>query len=232
MGLEAHGSDINPVAVLITKALIEIPPKFANFTPVNPDSRKNSLKTKIWYGVQGLAEDVRYYGQWMREQAFKQIGHLYPKVNLSQESGDAKATVIAWLWARTVKCPNPACGCQMPLVRSFELSSKKGKEGWIEPTINHSQQPPVVSFQVKSGKGKAPEPPKTGRGAKFDCLACKQPVDDKHIKAEGVAGRMNTQLLAIVAEGKNSRAYLQPIQKHEDIAHSAQPSWISHCSDS
>ncbi|WP_392533736.1 DUF1156 domain-containing protein [Nostoc sp. C117] len=225
LGLEAHGSDINPVAVLITKALIEIPPKFANFPPVNPDSRKNSLKTKTWYGAQGLAEDVRYYGQWMREQAFKQIGHLYPKVNLSQESGDAKATVIAWLWARTVKCPNPACGCQMPLVRSFELSTKKEKEAWVEPTINRNQQPPVVSFQVKSGKGKAPEPPKTGRGAKFDCLACKQPVDDKHIKAEGVAGRMNAQLLAIVAEGKNGRVYLQPIQKHEDIAHSAQPSW-------
>ncbi|MEH2258877.1 DUF1156 domain-containing protein [Nostoc sp.] len=225
LGLEAHGSDINPVAVLITKALIEIPPKFANLPPVNPDSRKNSLKTKTWYGAQGLAEDVRYYGQWMREQAFKQIGHLYPKVNLSQEYGDTEATVIAWLWARTVKCPNPACGCQMPLVRSFELSTKKGKEAWIEPTINYSQQPPLVSFQVKSGKGKAPEPPKTGRGAKFDCLACKQPVDDKHIKAEGVAGRMNAQLLAIVAEGKNSRDYLQPIQKHEEIAHSAQPSW-------
>lgn len=225
LGLEAHGSDINPVAVLITKALIEIPPKFANQPPVNPDSRKNSLTTKKWYGAQGLAEDVRYYGQWMREQAFKRIGHLYPKVNLSQEYGDTEATVIAWLWARTVKCPNPACGCQMPLVRSFELSSKKGKEAWVEPIINHSQQPPVISFQVKSGKGKAPEPPKTGRGAKFDCLACKQPVDDKHIKAEGVAGRMNAQLLAIVAEGKNGRVYLQPIQKHEDIAHTAQPSW-------
>ncbi|MGL5923814.1 DUF1156 domain-containing protein [Chroococcidiopsis sp.] len=233
LGLEAHGSDLNPVAVLITKALIEIPPKFADRPPVNPDSQSKIIpnqksKTKnlkSHFGAQGLAEDVRYYGQWMRDKAFKQIGHLYPKVDLPQEYGGGEATVIAWLWTRTVKCPNPGCGAQMPLVRSFVLSTKKGKEAWVEPIINRKQQPPVVNFEVKTGKGKPPEPPKIGRGAKFCCLACSQPADDKHIKAEGIAGRMGAQLMAIVAEGKRGRVYLEPTQQQEEIARSAKPTW-------
>jgi len=138
----------------------------------------------------------------MRDQAFQRIGHLYPQVKLPPEYGGGEATVIAWLWARTVKCPNPACGCMMPLVRSFQLSSKKGKEAWFEPVIDHTQSPPVITFEVKTGKGKVPESPKTGRGATFQCLACDQPSGDKHIKAEGIAGRMDAQLMAIVAEGK------------------------------
>src|SRR5579859_6408265 len=132
LGLEAHASDLNPVAVLINKALIEIPPKFAGRPPVNPESRQRYLQ-KEWKGAEGLAEDVRYYGQWMRDEAFKRIGHLYPKVRLPKEQGGGEATVIAWLWARTVICPNPACGARMPLVRSFALSTKKGKEAWVEP---------------------------------------------------------------------------------------------------
>ncbi|MEH2082206.1 MAG: DUF1156 domain-containing protein [Nostoc sp.] len=223
LGLEAHGSDINPVAVLITKALIEIPPKFANLPPVNPDSRKNSLKTKTWYGAQGLAEDVRYYGQWMREQAFKQIGHLYPKVNLSQEYGDTEATVIAWLWARTVKCPNPACGCQMPLVRSFELSTKKGKEAWVEPIINRSQQPPVVSFQVKSGKGKPLNETVSRKGA--ICISCSTPMPLDYVRAEGKAGAIGAKLMAIVAQGQGGRAYLPPNEEHKKIVASIKPEW-------
>jgi adenine-specific DNA methylase/very-short-patch-repair endonuclease len=412
LGLEAHGSDLNPVAVLITKALIEIPPKFRDKPPVNPDSGK---QIRTWQGAQGLAEDVRYYGQWMRDEAFKKIGHLYPKValtpdplpevaltpwpplpevaltpwpplpegegeledemesdrkkweitdslhkrmieiarqlrreqtkseailwgalrnrqlegrkfrrqypigkfvvdfycdseglvvevdgaihqqqeeldrqrqelleslglrfvrlkaeqvetnlanaletirhqllppsNLGREArGEGKeATVIAWLWARTVKCPNPACGCQMPLVRSFQLSTKKGKEAWVEPVVerphpsmgekeqenkrNHSPRPlgegpgVRVKFEVKTGKGGVPESPKTGRGATFQCLACGQPSGDKHIKAEGMAGRMDAQLMAIVAEGKSGRVYLSPNAEHEAIAKSAKPTW-------
>lgn len=224
LGLEAHASDINPVAVLITKALIEIPPKFKDQAPVNPEAQKK-LKTAQWFGAQGLAEDVRYYGKWIRDRAEERIGHLYPKVKLPKEYGEGEATVIAWLWARTVKCPNPACGCQMPLVKSFELSTKKGKAAWVEPAIDRTQKPPVVNFKVKTGEGKAPEPPKLGRGAKFRCLACEQPVEDKHIKAEGIAGRMGAKLMAIVAEGTRGRIYLEPTKEHEEIAFSAQPSW-------
>src|SRR5690554_2939633 len=117
LGLEAHGSDLNPVAVMITKALIEIPPKFAGRLPVNPQARSSELSKGSWPGAQGLATDIRYYGEWMREEAEKRIGHLYPKVKLPPEYGGGEATVIAWLWARTVQCPNPACGVRMPLVR-------------------------------------------------------------------------------------------------------------------
>ncbi len=245
LGLQAHGSDLNPVAVLITKALIEIPPKFKDKPPVNPDSRQKQ-KISSWEGAQGLAADVRYYGQWMRDEAFKRIGYLYPMVETNHK-GTKDTKVIAWLWARTVKCPNPACGCQMPLVRSFQLSTKKGKEAWVEPFVgdvntegdfNHkgtedtkgddfgvSGVPPKIRFEVKTGKGTAPESPKTGRGATFRCLACGQPVNDKHIKAEGMAGRMDAQLMAIVAEGKGGRIYLSPNSEHEAIAKSAKPTW-------
>src|SRR3989304_4252195 len=134
LGLEAHASDLNPVAVLITKALIEIPPKFAGNSPVHPKDKQ--LIAREWQGASGLAEDVRYYGQWMRDEAERRIGHPYPQVKLPKEHGGGEARVIAWLWARTVKCPNPACGAQMPLVRSFWLSTKGSKKAWVEPLVD------------------------------------------------------------------------------------------------
>ncbi len=229
LGLEAHGSDLNPVAVLITKALIEIPPKFKDMPPVNPESQsklipnqKSKIKNqKFYYGAQGLAEDVRYYGQWMRDEACKRIGHLYPKVKLSPEYGGGEATVIAWLWARTVKCPNPACGAQMPLVRSFKLSTKKEKQTWVEPVLDRSQPPPVVRFDVKTGIGKPPEGTVSRKGA--TCVCCDTPVPFDYIRNEGKAGRMSGQLMAIVAEGDRRRIYLSPNEEHEAIAVSAQP---------
>src|SRR5882724_1409062 len=132
LGLEAHASDLNPIAVLITKALIEIPPKFAGRSPVNPEARKKLDHTGDWKGMRGLEEDVRYYGKWIRDEAWQRICHLYPKV---KQPDGKEATVIAWVWARTVKCMNPACGAQMPLVRSFRLSKKNGAETWIEPMV-------------------------------------------------------------------------------------------------
>lgn len=223
LGLEAHGSDLNPVAVLITKALIEIPPKFKDMPPVNPEAQKK-LKTSRWYGAQGLAEDVRYYGKWMREKAEKLIGHLYPKVKLPQEYGGSEATVIAWLWARTVKCPNPACGAQMPLVRSFQLSAKKGKETWVEPVMDRSQSPPVLGFDVKTGSGKPPDGTVSRKGA--TCICCGTPVPFEYIRAEGKAGRMDAQLMAIVAEGQRQRVYVSANKEHERIAAQAKPEWM------
>jgi putative DNA methylase len=222
LGLEAHASDLNPVAVLINKALIEIPPKFKDQPPVNPEDRRNKGMPS-WKGAQGLAADVRYYGKWMRDEAFKRIGHLYPKVELPKEQSGGEATVIAWLWARTVKCPNPVCGCAMPLVRSFQLSTKKGKEAWVEPVIDREQNPPVIRFEVKKGKGKAPERTVERKGAR--CLACEQPVALDHVRSEGKAGRMGQQLMAIVAEGQKGRIYLAPTPEQEAIANSAQPKW-------
>jgi putative DNA methylase len=246
LGLQAHGSDLNPVAVLITKALIEIPPKFKDKPPVNPDSRQKQ-KISSWEGAQGLAADVRYYGQWMRDEAFKRIGYLYPMVETNHK-GTKDTKVIAWLWARTVKCPNPACGCQMPLVRSFQLSTKKGKEAWVEPFVgdfnhkgtegdfNHkgtkdtkgddfgvSVVPPKIRFEVKTGKGTAPDGTVNRKGAV--CIACNTPVPFDHIRREGKAGRMDAQLMAIVAEGQGGRVYLSPDEEQVRIANSAQPEW-------
>jgi putative DNA methylase len=222
LGLEAHGSDLNPVAVMITKALIELPPKFAGEPPVNPDARKTA-DLSAWRGAQGLAEDVRHYGAWMRERAKERIGHLYP-------TGPDGETVIAWLWARTVRCPNPACGATMPLVSSFWLSKKPNKKSWVEPVVVGGEETPDgrpgVRFVVKDGqKGGAPQdPPKLGRGAKFRCLVCDQVSDEAHIKSEGKAGRMGQQLMAVVAEGLRGRKYLEAAEGHV-AAEQARPGW-------
>lgn len=247
LGLEAHASDLNPVAVLITKALIEIPPRFRNQPPVHPAPNQAELLARPWRGAQGLAEDVRYYGQWMRAEAEQRIGHLYPKVKLPPEHGGSEATVIAWLWARTVRCPNPACGAQMPLVRSFALSTKKGKEAWVEPIVERlpasatqrgdaiptppsprgrgdgGEVPPAptIHFAVRTGPG-APPGTVNRRGA--TCIACGTPVPFDHVRAEGRAGRMGAQLMAIVAEGPSGRMYLPPDEEHIAIAASAEPS--------
>lgn len=220
LGLEAHASDLNPVAVLITKALIEIPPKFANRAPINPEARRKGLSGGAYPGAMGLAEDVRYYGTWMRAKAQERIGHLYPAVRLPDGSD---ATVIAWLWARTVKCPNPACGAQMPLVRSFALSTKKGKQAWVEPVVDHAAR--SVRFTLRTGTGTVPPATKTGRGANFRCLICSQTSVDTHVKAEAMAGRMGVKLLATVAEGQRGRVYIEPTEEQERIAASAMPRW-------
>ena len=204
LGLEAHAHDLNPVAVMINKAMIEIPPKFAGRAPVNPSIRATMGADGNWKGASGLAEDVRYYGEWMKQEAYKRIGHLYPKAKLSDGS---EATVIAWIWARTVKCPNPACGCEMPLVRSFTLSKKKGKEAFVSPRFEGNS----FEYSVQHGTHK-----ETGtvnrKGA--TCLHCGTGVGFPYIRDESCAGRMGATLLAIVAEGKNGRVYLSPNPEH------------------
>jgi putative DNA methylase len=222
LGLEAHASDLNPVAVLINKALIEIPPMFKDQPPVNPEGRQKKGMSS-WKGAQGLSADVHYYGKWLRDEAFNQIGHHYPEVDLPKEYGGGQATVIAWIWARIVKCPNPACGCQMPLVRNFQLSTKKGKEAWVEPVIDHSQTPPTIQFEVASGIGSAPNGTVSRKGAQ--CIACNQPVSLDYIRSEGKAGRIKTQMMAIVAEGDRRRIYVSPNRSQIEIAEKAAPDW-------
>ena len=239
LGLEAHASDLNPVAVLINKAMIEIPPKFACKPPVNPDWRGKSRQEQTlttWTGAQGLAEDVRYYGKWMRDEAEKRIGHLYPKIEVTaemvQERPDLKQyqgrklTVIAWLWARTVKSPNPAfADVEVPLASTFMLSTKKGKEAYVEPAINGRG----YRFAVKVGKppdlAAAKAGTKLSRGANFRCLISGTPISGDYIKPEGKAGRMGARLMAIVAEGDRGRVYLPPTDPHVAAAGQAKPEW-------
>ncbi len=222
LGLEAHASDLNPVAVLITKALIEIPQKFAGMPPVHPNGRRRMVEGG-WRGTQGLAEDIRYCGKWMRDEAEKRIGHLYPKVKLPPEYGGGEATVIAWLWARTVASPNPACnGAHVPLVRSFWLANKGSKRVWIEPIIDRQRN--TYEFEVRSGTGRPEEGTVNRRGGR--CLLSGVPMPLAYIRAEGKAGRMSARLMAIVAEGPTGRVYVAPVMEHESMAASAQPSWF------
>lgn len=237
LGLEAYASDLNPVAVMINKAMIEIPPRFAGRPPVNPEARKDKqLFKKTWRGAAGLAEDVRYYGQWMRDEAEKRIGHLYPKAKITagmtKDRPDMKPfvgrelTVIAWLWARTVESSNPAYrGCHVPLVSSFWLSTKPGKEAWIEPVVDGKS----YRFEVRTGKPRdkaaVDDGTKLGRGANFRCVLSDSPLSPDYIKAEGMAGRMGARLMAVVCEGDRGRVYLPPIPEHEEIARQVKPEW-------
>jgi putative DNA methylase len=239
LGLESYASDLNPVAVLINKAMIEIPPKFTNKRPVNPDAnRGGSLIAREWKGAQGIADDVRHYGNWIKQEAEKRIGELYPKIEISSEMARArpdltryvgrKLTVIAWVWARTVRSPNPAfANVDVPLVSTFLLSSKPGKEAHVEPVIARNG----YHFAVQTGKPRDMLGSKTGtklsRGANFRCLMSGMPIESSHIYAEANAGRMRTRLMAIVAEGDGGRVYLAPTSEHERIASQAKPQWKS-----
>lgn len=239
LGLEAYASDLNPVAVLINKAMIEIPSRFSGNPPVNPAWQEKPTGTKDltkWKGAQGLAEDVRYYGKWMRDEAEKRIGHLYPKIEgtaeMAADRPDLKdfvgreLTVIAWLWARTVRSPNPAfADVDVPLISTYMLSTKKGKEAYIQPVIEGRG----YRFTVVDGAPPDLEAAKRGtklsRGANFQCLMSGIPIEPDYIKSEGRAGRMGARLMAIVAEGNRGRVYLPPMPEHEAVVEQAQPAW-------
>jgi putative DNA methylase len=235
------------VAVTINKAMIEIPPRFAGRPPVGPlpAGERQARLHEDWTGAKGLAEDVRRYGAWMREEAQRRIGHLYPPVEITAEMAadrpdlkplvGQKLTVIAWLWARTVKSPNPAVShVEAPLASTFILSSKPGKEAYVEPIILPSPSGRGAGgeghyrFTVKVGK--PPEEAKKGTkmggsGSSFTCLLSDSPIGFDYARSEAMQGRMGARLMAIVAEGPRGRVYLSPIEEHERIAQSAQPTW-------
>jgi len=239
LGLESYASDLNPVAVLINKAMIEIPPKFAGRKPVGPIPKgiRQTRMTEDWSGARGLAEDVRRYGHWMREEAEKRIGHLYPKVEITAEMAQErpdlkpligqKLTVIAWLWARTVKSPNPAYShVDVPLVSTFMLFTKPGKEAYLEQVVVEDSYRFKVKVGTPANRSAAEAGTKANRrGGNFICLLSGSPIDSNHIKAEGQAGRMGARLIAMVAEGQCGRVYLSPTQEMENVARQAQPEW-------
>lgn len=234
LGLESYASDLNPVAVMINKAMIEIPPKFAGQAPVGPlpDGENQQNLMEDWSGAKGLAEDVRRYGHWMREEAFKRIGHLYPKFKITDEViaerpdlkpyANEELTVIACLWARTVKSPSPAFAhLEVPLVRSFILSSKKGKEAWIEPVVQDDN----YKFIVRMGKQPTDAVQGTVLRTGGTCIMSGSVMPFSYIREQGKAGKISKKLMAIVAEGKRGRVYLSPTQDMIDVANSAVPDW-------
>ena len=235
LGLRAVGSDLNPVAVLITKALIELPPKVANRSPVNPEADRAGLSVGkgknrqqlppdqvrggLWRGAAGLADDVRYYGRKMREMAWARIGHLYPKAKLP---GGGEATVIAWLWARTVPCPNPACGVAMPLMKTFQLSRKRGNEHWTRPVVDRSTK--TVSFEVQNHDEGVPAQGTVNRNG-ATCVACGGTVPLPYVREQARAGNLGEQMTAVVAEGDRRRLFLSPAEEHIEASMSAEPEW-------
>ncbi|KAI5914522.1 DUF1156 domain-containing protein [Thauera sp. 2A1] len=237
LGLESYASDLNPVAVTINKAMIEIPPRFAGRAPVGPriPGDKQGKLAEDWSGAKGLAEDVRRYGAWMRAEAEKRIGHLYPKIEVTAEMVaerpdlkpllGQKLTVIAWLWARTVKSPNPAFShAEVPLASTFVLSSKAGKEAYVEPVVERD----AYRFSVKVGpltEAAKAGTKAAGRGANFQCVLSGTPIGGDYIKAEGQAGRMGARLMAVIAEDVRGRVYLSPTEEDEAIARQAKATW-------
>ncbi|MGI6300538.1 MAG: DUF1156 domain-containing protein [Verrucomicrobiota bacterium] len=226
LGFEAHAADLNPVAVLLNKCNLELVPRWLNRPPVNPKAKEGMFGRECWGGSRGLAEDVRYYGNLIRERAIARIGHLYPKVELPKEYGGGQANVISWIWARTVPSPNPAAaGTHVPLISTYWLSSKKGKLAWLKPVVDKTTN--AWRFEVKTG-----EPPdrntvkagtKIARGAKFNCLLTGQPIPDEHVKEQGRQHKIGYRLLAIVAEVPRGRVYLSATELHETVARISAP---------
>jgi putative DNA methylase len=229
LGLRAYGSDLNPVAVLLGKALIEIPPIFVGRPPVNPATRSDAKHGQLrnWKGIQGLADDVGHYARWMRDQATQRIGHLYPPANVPNSNA---ASVIAWIWARTVRSPDPSAkGAMVPLASSFLLSTKGVTKSWVE-LVPDPTAPDGYQFRVQTGKPSkqteelARKGTKTSRG-QFACALTGAPIGEEYIRLEGKNRRLGVRLMALVAEGSRKRIYLSPTNEHEAIALSARPEW-------
>lgn len=225
LGMRAIGSDLNPVAVLITKALVELPPKFANYPPINPAADpmgmtvgKGKKARKVpWRGAAGIAADIRYYGHKMREMAEEHIGNLYPKAKLSDGS---EATVIAWLWARTVPCPNPACGIQMPMIRNFQISKRPGNQCWIKPVVDMDSH--TIAFEVQDSESGVPSSGTVNRNG-TTCISCGVTSPLAYAREQVRAGNMREQMTAVVAEGDKRRLFVSPTEEHIQAAISATP---------
>lgn len=219
LGLRARGSDLNPLPVLLNKAMIELPPKFHDQNPVNPDADPLGMFTGTgrrgrripWKGPAGLAADIRYYGAWMREEAYKRIGHLYPDVQLSDGTS---ATIVAWLWARTFPCINPACGLQMPLIRTFQLSRKQGNEHWIRPIVDRESN--TISWVVQTNNEGVPKRTVSKKGAY--CCGRGTAVKLSYIREQGKAGKIGQIMISIAAEGDQRKLFLPPDDTHFQVA--------------
>ena len=240
LGLRARASDLNPLPVLLNKAMIELPPKFHNQKPINPDAdplgmftgtgkkktRECNTRNEFdlppdqipWKGTAGLADDIRYYGKWMREEAHKRIGHLYPKAALPDGTS---ATVVAWLWARTVPCANPACGLDMPLMTTFQLSKKKGNEHWIRPVVDRESN--TISWVVQTNSEGVPKPTVNRTGAY--CCGCGTAVKLAYVREQAKARKMSEIMTAVVAEGNRRKLFLVPAEVNIEVAKSAEPGW-------
>ena len=228
LGLKAVGSDLNPVAVLITKALIELPDTHRGQPPINPSANKTGIpagKQKTaqlipWSGTMGLANDIRYYGRWMREKAWQKVGHLYPT---AKTPNGGEATVTTWLWARTVPCPNPACRALMPLLKTFQLSKKRGREWWTKPTFDPETK--ELTFTVQPAPDEIPKQGTADGQKGATCVACNSVAAPSYVREQGRAGNLSQIMTGIVAEGKTERLFLSPDAAHISASRVGEPNW-------
>ncbi len=228
LGLRAVASDLNPIAVLINKAMIEIPHPYRDKPPVNPDAALTRMfgstdrrRERVpWRGTTGLADDIRYYGRWMREAAYRRIGHLYPK---AKTPDGAEATVYAWLWVRTVPCANAACQLPMPLIKTFQISKKKNKNPyWVRPVVDRVAK--TLSFIVQEHDTGVPKKGTVGRNGAV-CVACGNPVTLEYVRKQARAGKMSETMMAVVVEGEGGNLFLSPTDAHIRSAQAAEPAW-------
>lgn len=221
LGLNAVAADLNAVAFLITSVVSDVPTRFENIVPVNPKADL-ILHTSVT-GAKAIAEDVRWYGEWIQEEAFKRIGHLYPKMQSPLTGRELE--ISAWIWARTVKCPNPSCGCYIPLSSSYDLARKKGAEAWVEPVVEDD----TVQFQIHQGPNSAIKAkPKVGQTAVFKCPSCGEVTTDAYVKECGVTHAISNQLIAIAADENKKRVYIEPDSKQNKAVDLLPPKKVPH----
>lgn len=227
LGLRAYASDLNPVAVLVNKAMIEITGRFIGRSSVHPTPKQKPGQSSLWQqkrdGIRGLLDDLNFYGNWVQRQAEERLRNLFPTVEVPDRQGGGRATVVAWLWVRTVRCQNPACGAEMPLASKWDLSHKKDKAVWVQPVVDRTQTPPIVHYTIAGGKGKPPERTVERRGA--ICMACNTPVPLEYIRSEGKARRIGMQMIAVAADRSGGRIYLAPDKEQISAAYSEKPNW-------
>jgi adenine-specific DNA methylase len=201
LGCETYALEYNPVAILILKATLEYPQKFGK--------GKTTVKTELCSVSNPLIEDVKKWGQWVLEEAWKEIGKFYPSYNGNN--------LVCYLWARTVKCQNPSCGVEIPLMRQFWLSKKKSQEIALKMFVNKERK--TIDFRVVRGKDMASYDPSQGttRRATVLCPICGAGIDDKTLRREAKEGRMNQRLIAVVIDSPDRRGKEFKVVKDEDV---------------
>lgn len=214
LGLRALSGDLNPVAVLIQKAMIEIPPRFKERPPVNPDVDR---RLGTWTRAEGLAADIEAYGELLRSEAQQRLGHLYPDAT---GPGGEMLTPIAWIWARTVTSPDPSWPGHVPLVASWTLAAKQGQpKTWIEPVIDHVSK--TIQYEIR--KGGSPTLDRTVDRGGGRCIATGSAIPFSYIRKEFQEGRSGLHLLAVVADSAAGRIFLPADQTAESAAVVAKP---------
>lgn len=214
LGFETYATDLNPVPVVLNKAMIEIPPRFKDRAPVGPieHAARQGRFEERWTGARGLAEDLRRYGDWVWKRAVERLADRYPQITLPKRLGGGKGTVLTWLWCRTVASPNPAAGgAHVPLAKSFQLAAREGRETWVDIVVSKDR----LSYEFALKEGGSPKYSGTVGGRGGTCILTDSPITLNYIRSEGLAGRIGHRLMAVVVDGPNGKAFISASEVEE-----------------